>query len=92
MNKAKLLEAITEITGSKKNVASRNLEATLFVISKALKEGERVTLVGFGSFRVSKRASRNGINPKTKSTIKIAESNVPRFTAGSALRKAVASK
>ena len=92
MNKADLIEAIAKTTGESKAAAGRSLEATLEAIKQSLKKNKNVTLVGFGTFRVAKRAARKGVNPKTKAPIKIAAAKVPKFVAGQALRKAVAGK
>lgn len=90
MNKAELIEAIAKKTGESKASAGRSLEAALEAISQSLKKGKNVTLVGFGTFRVTKRAARNGVNPKTLEKIKIPAAKVPKFSAGQALRKTVA--
>lgn len=88
MNKAELVEEIAKVTCSKKE-AETALGATLAVIQKALKKGNSVTLVGFGTFSVSKRKARKGRNPKTGEAIKIAAKKVPVFKAGKGLKDAV---
>ena len=69
--------------------AATAVDAVLGAIKKSLKKGESVTLVGFGTFKVAKRSARNGRNPQTGKPIKIAAKNVPKFTAGKALKDAV---
>lgn len=89
MNKADLIEVIAESTDLTKANAGRVLEATFEAITAALKKGDQVTLVGFGSFLVRQRAARVGRNPKTGEAINIKESNVPAFKPGKALKDAV---
>ena len=88
MNKAQLVEEVAKVTCSKKE-AELALGATLTAIKKALKKGDAVTLVGFGTFRVSKRKARTGRNPQTGKAIKIAAKKVPIFKAGKGLKDAV---
>lgn len=90
MNKAELIHAVAAAAEVSKKDAEIVITATLDAISDALKEGEKVQLVGFGSFEVKKRAERLGRNPKTKESIKIPASTVPVFKAGKALKDAVA--
>ena len=90
MNRTELIASIAEKSGITKKDAEAVITATLDAISGALKEGEKVQLVGFGSFEVKKRAERIGRNPKTKESIKIPASTVPVFKAGKALKDAVA--
>ena len=90
MNKAELINAVAASTGFSKKDAETVVSATLDAITAALQEGEKVQLVGFGSFEVKKRAARIGRNPKTKETIEIPASVVPVFKAGKALKDAVA--
>lgn len=90
MNKADLIQIIADRTGESKAATGRNVEAILEAISGCLKSGNNVTLVGFGTFRVAKRAARRGVNPQTKAAIKIASAKVPRFVPGQALKAAVA--
>jgi len=90
MNKAELINAVAASAEVSKKEAEAVITATLDAISGALKDGEKVQLVGFGSFEVKKRAERIGRNPKTKESIKIPASTVPVFKAGKALKDAVA--
>lgn len=89
MNKAELIEAIANTTKSTKADAGRALDATIEAISKALKKGDRLSLVGFGSFSVAKRAARIGRNPQTGKEIKIAAKKVVKFKAGTELATTV---
>ncbi len=89
MNKADLIEKIAEAADVSKATATRALDATLENITKELKKGQAVTLVGFGTFTVRKRAARTGRNPKTGETLKIKAARVPGFKAGKALKDAV---
>ena len=88
MNKAQLIDELAKVTCSKKE-AVQALDATLAAIQKALKKGDAVTLVGFGTFRISKRKARKGRNPQTGEVIKIAAKKVPVFKAGKGLKAAV---
>jgi DNA-binding protein HU-beta len=89
MNKAQLIDAIAKEAKLTKVDASKALNATVNAISKSLKKGERVALVGFGSFSVAKRAARTGRNPQTGKAIKIAAKKVAKFKAGAELAKIV---
>ena len=89
MNKAELVAAMAEKTGMKKNDAEKALKAFVDVVTDELVKGEKVQLVGFGTFEVSKRPERQGINPATKEKITIAAANVPKFKAGAALKNAL---
>jgi len=89
MNKAELIDAMASEAKITKADASRALQAFLTVTSKSLKKGERVALVGFGTFSVAKRAARNGRNPQTGKTIKIAAKKVAKFKAGAELASKV---
>ena len=89
MNRGEFVAAIAEQSGLTKADADRALEAMFKVVKKALKSGDTVSLVGFGTFVVRKRAARTGRNPRTGDTIKIAASKNPAFKAGKALRDAV---
>ena len=89
MNKAELINAVAASTGYSKKDTEAAVTAALETITAALKEGEKVQLVGFGSFEVKKRAARIGRNPKTKESIEIPASVVPVFKAGKALKDAV---
>lgn len=88
MNKAQLIDEVAKVTCTKKE-AELALDATFVAIQKALKKGATVTLVGFGTFRVSKRKARTGRNPQTGAAIKIAAKKVPVFKAGKGLKDAV---
>ena len=89
MNKSDLIDAMAEDAGVSKAAAKKALESFLGHIEKGLKKGDRISLVGFGSWSVSKRAAREGRNPQTGKTIKIAAKNVVKFKAGSDLSDAV---
>jgi DNA-binding protein HU-beta len=89
MNKTDFIAAIAEKTGLSKTDATKAVKAYAEVVEEALKAGDKVQLVGFGTFEVSKRAAREGRNPQTGKTIKIAASNVPKFKAGKALKDAI---
>ena len=92
MNKAELVSAIAEKTELKKVDAEKAVKAFVDVVTEELKKGGKVQLVGFGTFEVSKRAAREGRNPKTKKTIKIPASNAAKFKAGKALKDAINTK
>ena len=89
MNKAQLIEAVANDAKMTKAEAKRALEAVITATSKALGKGERVALVGFGSFSVSKRAARKGRNPQNGKEIKIAAKKVVKFRAGADLAKKI---
>jgi len=89
MTKAELIEKVAKEAKITKAAAGKSIDAIVDGISKALKKGDRVSLIGFGTFSVSKRKARTGRNPQTGKPIKIAARKVARFKAGSALRKAV---
>lgn len=89
MNKTNLIDAMAEDAGVSKVAAKKALESFLGNVEKSLKKGDRVSMVGFGSWSVSKRAAREGRNPQTGKTIKIAAKNVVKFKSGSDLQKAV---
>ncbi|SNR72431.1 DNA-binding protein HU-beta [Methylobacillus rhizosphaerae] len=89
MNKTELIDQIAKAAGISKAAAGRSLDATTAAITNALKKGEVVTLIGFGSFYVGKRAARNGRNPRTGATIKIKAANSPKFRAGKILKDTV---
>ena len=82
MNKAELIENIAEAAGITKSQANAAMDAFTEAVGTALKGGDRVTLVGFGTFSVSDRAARNGRNPQTGEVIKIKATKVPKFKAG----------
>ena len=90
MNKAELINAVAAAAEVSKKDAEAVVSATLETITAALKEGEKVQLVGFGSFEVKKRAARTGRNPRTREVVEIPASVVPVFKAGKALKDAVA--
>ena len=92
MNKAELIAAIAAKTGDTKKGAEASVNAFVDVITEALREGDKVQLVGFGSFEVRKRAARKGRNPQTKEEIKIPASKAPVFKAGKALKELVNKK
>ena len=89
MNKAELISAVADTAEISKTDAAAAVDAFVSVVTKALKKGDAVTLVGFGTFQVRKRAARTGRNPKTGATIKIKASKNPTFKAGKALKDAV---
>jgi DNA-binding protein HU-beta len=89
VNKSDLVDAIAKSAEISKAAAARALDATVDSIKKALKKGDTVSLVGFGTFKVGKRAARNGRNPRTGATIKIKAAKVPKFSAGKGLKDAV---
>ena len=90
MNKAELINAAAEKAGLSKKDTETAINAAIDAISAALAQGDKVQLVGFGSFEVRARAARTGRNPKTKETIKIPASKVPVFMPGKALKDVVA--
>ena len=89
MNKTELVAAIAEKSELSKKDAEKALKAFIDTVTEELKKGEKIQLVGFGTFEVQHRAAREGRNPLTKETIKIAASNAPKFKAGKALKDAV---
>ena len=89
MNKAELINAVAASADCSKKDAEAVITAALDTITAALKDGDKVQLVGFGSFEVKKRAARIGRNPKTKESIEIPASVVPVFKAGKALKDAI---
>jgi DNA-binding protein HU-beta len=89
VNKSDLVDAIAKSAEISKAAAARALDSTVDTIKKALKKGDSVSLVGFGTFKVGKRAARNGRNPRTGATIKIKAAKVPKFSAGKGLKDAV---
>ena len=86
MNKVELVAAIAEQAGISKKDSEAALKAFVDIVGNALKDGDKVQLVGFGTFEVSERASRTGRNPLTGETIEIAASKSPKFKAGKALK------
>ncbi|HIE90367.1 MAG TPA: HU family DNA-binding protein [Methylophilaceae bacterium] len=89
MNKSELIDQIAKSADISKAAAGRALDATTSAITNAMKKGDLVTLIGFGTFHVGKRAARNGRNPRTGETIQISAANSPKFRAGKALKDAV---
>lgn len=89
MNKSDLIDAMAADAGITKAAAKKALESFLGNVEGSLKNGNRVSLVGFGSWSVSKRAAREGRNPQTGKTIQIAAKNVVKFKAGSELQSSV---
>lgn len=89
MNKSELIDQIAKSADISKAAAGRALDATIGAVKTALKKGGMVTLVGFGTFYVGKRAARSGRNPRTGATIRIKAAKVPKFRAGKALKDAV---
>ncbi len=89
MNKGDLVEAIASQTDMSKSGAEKVVNAFVATITSALKSGDKVTLTGFGTFRVSKRAARKGRNPQTGAEIMVQAANVPKFKAGSALKSSL---
>lgn len=89
MNKAELIEAIADSADLTKADAGRALDGLIDAITEALKKGETVSLVGFGSFQVKERAERQGRNPQTGGSITIKAARIPSFKAGKALKDAV---
>ena len=89
MNKAELIQAVAAKSGLAKKDAEAAVAAVIDSITEAMKAGEKVALVGFGTFAVKARAARTGKNPQTGETIQIAASKVPAFAAGKALKDAI---
>ncbi len=89
MNKAELIDAIAQNSGLSKADSKKALDAFVSSTTEALQKGERVTLVGFGTFGVSKRNARIGRNPQTGNAIEIAAKNIIKFKAGAGLDKVV---
>jgi len=89
MNKSELIDQIASGADISKAAAGRALDSFIGAVTNALKEDDKVSLVGFGTFEVRQRAARTGRNPQTGAEIKIAAANVPAFKAGKALKDAV---
>ena len=89
MNKVELINAVAAKTGFSKKDADKAVNAVIASVEDALKAGEKVQLIGFGTFEVKERAARTGRNPQTGAAVKIAASKVPAFKAGAALKKAL---
>ena len=90
MNKTELVKAIAANAGLTNKDAEKALSAAIAAITDALAAGEKVSVLGFGTFEVRERGARTGLNPRTKEKIEIAASKVPAFKAGQALKDAVA--
>jgi DNA-binding protein HU-beta len=89
VNKSELIDSIADSADISKAAAGRALDATVEAVKKAMKKGDMVTLVGFGTFYVGKRAARTGRNPRTGAAIKIKAAKVPKFRAGKGLKDAI---
>jgi len=89
MNKTELVAAMAEEAGLSKKDAEKALKAFTDVVTAELKKGEKIQLVGFGTFEVSERAAREGRNPQTGATMTIAASKTPKFKAGKALKDSI---
>ncbi len=89
MNKSEFVDAIAEKASLSKADAAKAVDAVMEVVTDTLKGGDQVTLIGFGTFLNRRREARDGRNPRTGETIKIAAANVPAFKAGKALKDAV---
>ena len=89
MNRKELIDALASKTDSTKADAERSIAAIIDIVTATLKKGDSISLVGFGSFEVRKRAARTGRNPKTGAELKIKASKVPAFKAGATLKAAV---
>ncbi len=89
MNKSELIEHIAKDADISKAAAARVLESTIAAVTSTLKKGDSVSLVGFGTFAVGKRAARTGRNPRTGAAIKIKAAKVPKFRPGKALKDAL---
>lgn len=92
MNKSEIIEIVAKEADLSKAAAGKVLEAFTAAIVKAVSKGDTVTLIGFGTFKSSKRAARTGRNPQTGKELKIAATTVPRFTAGAGFKVAVSGK
>jgi len=89
VNKSELIEAIAQEADISKAAATKALDGLMNAVTKALKEGDTVTLVGFGTFYVGERAERQGRNPQTGAPLTIAAAKTPKFRAGKALKDAL---
>jgi DNA-binding protein HU-beta len=89
MTKAELIEKMAKDVDVSKTAAGKALDSFIDGVKKSLKKGDKVTLVGFGTFSVSKRGARKGRNPRTGETIKIKASKAPKFTSGKAFKDAI---
>ena len=89
MTKQEFVDAVADKAGLTKRDAGTAVDAALGVIESTLRNGESITFTGFGKFHVTRRAARQGVNPRTGAPVQIAAANVPKFSAGSQLKKAV---
>ena len=89
MNKAELIDAVADSADISKAAAGRAVDGAITAITKSLKKGDTVTLVGFGTFSVRKRSARSGRNPRTGEPIKIKATKIPGFKAGKSLKDAI---
>ncbi len=89
MNKTEMIETVSKSADISKAAAGRAVEAVIAAVRTSLKKGQMVTMVGFGTFYVGKRAARSGRNPRTGAAIKIKAAKVPKFRAGKALKDAL---
>lgn len=89
MNKTRLIDALSEETTFSKKDIARVLDSLVRIVERCLKKGEKVSITGFGSFWISERSARKGINPATKEKIDIPSVKVPKFKAGKNLREVV---
>ena len=89
MNKTEFVDAVAEKADVQKSDAAKIVDSMVDVIGDTLKNGDQITLIGFGTFLVSKREARKGRNPRTGEEIQIAASNVPRFKPGKALKESI---
>ena len=89
MNKNELVTSMAEKTGMKKTEVEKVLKAFTDTVAEELKKGEKIQLVGFGTFEVSERSAREGRNPRTGETMTIAATKAPKFKAGKALKDAI---
>ena len=92
MNKTELIDIAAKAADISKVSTAKTLDAIIAAVVKTVAKGDTVTLVGFGTFKASKRAARTGKNPRTGEALKIAASTVPKFTAGAAFKASVAGK
>jgi len=90
MNKAELAEEVSGNTGLTKKVTQNVIDALIKAIGDTLSRGEKVTLVGFGTFQVASRKARRGVNPQTRETIQIPAKKVPKFVPGKTLKEKIA--
>ena len=89
MNKAELIASVAEKANLTKKDSESAVNAFVATVTESLKKGDKISLVGFGTFEVRARAARNGVNPRTKQSIKIPASKAPVFKAGKALKESV---